>query len=81
MIMPHFDYVDFVLDSANKSCTARLERLHKRAIRKVEFVNNTDNKGNYELLLKAYGLTTLYQRRTEHLLLFIYKKNKSDNKK
>ena len=80
MIMPHFDYVDFVLDSANKSCTDRLERLHKRAIRKVEFVNNTDNKDNYELLLKTYGLTTLYQRRTEHLLLFIYKKSKSDNK-
>ena len=46
----------------------------------IEFVNNTDNKDNYELLLKTYGLTTLYQRRTEHLLLFIYKKSKSDNK-
>ena len=25
MIMPHFDYVDFVLDSANKKCTDRLK--------------------------------------------------------
>ena len=32
MIMPHFDYVDFVIDSAIKVKTDRLERLHKRAI-------------------------------------------------
>ena len=78
MIMPHFDYVDFVLDTANKTCTDRIERLHKRAVRKIEFKSNHEIKTDFRLLLKTYGLTTLYQRRAEHLLLFMYKKSKSD---
>ena len=78
MIIPHFDYVDFVIDSSNKQNTDRIERLHKRAIRKIENKSGSDDKEDYTLLLKTYGLTTLYQRRTEHLLLFIYKKSKID---
>ena len=31
MILPHFEYVDFVIDSASKGKTDRLERLHKHA--------------------------------------------------
>ena len=34
MTMPHFDYVDFIIDSATKKCTDRIEKLHKRAVRK-----------------------------------------------
>ena len=30
----------------------------------------------YDVLLREYGLTTLYERRIEHLLLFMYKKSK-----
>ena len=76
MIMPHFDYVDFVIDSATKKCTERVERLHKRAVRKIENSSDSEHKEDYEKLLKAYGLTTLYQRRIEHLLIFMYKKSK-----
>ena len=79
MIKPHFDYVDFVLDSANKQYTDRLERLHKRAIRKIENKLTSDTKDSYDVLLKSYNLTTLYQRRAEHLLLFMVKKSKTDN--
>ena len=59
MILPHFDYVDFTID--------------KRAIRKIEFCIDHRQKTDYDILLKEYGLTTLYQRRAEHLLLFVYK--------
>ena len=69
MIMPHFDYVDFVIDSATKKCTYRIERLYKRAVRKIENSSDFENRTDYDELLKTYGLTTLYQRRTEHLLL------------
>ena len=79
MIMPHFDYVDIVLDSANKQYTDRLERLHKRAIRKIENKLTSDTKDSYDVLLKSYNLTTLYQRRAEHLLLFMFKTSKTDN--
>ena len=78
MIMPHFDYVDFVLDSANKKCTDRLERLHKRAIHKIEYKMDIEQKESYCTLLHTYNLTTLYQRRAEHLLLFMFKKSKTD---
>ena len=37
MIMPHYHYVDFVIDAATKNKTNRLERLHKRAIRTIEY--------------------------------------------
>ena len=73
MILPHFDYIDFTLDSATNESTDKLERLHKRAIRKIEFCIDHRHKTDYNILLKEYGLTTLYQRRAEHLLLFIYK--------
>ena len=76
--MPHFDYVDFVLDSATRECTDRLERLHKRAIRKIEYKPDTEHKDSYDILLQAYNLTTLYRRRAEHLLIFMYKKSKND---
>ena len=76
MILPHFDYVDFVIDSATKVCTTRIERLHKRAIRKIENISDVENREKYDVLLREYGLTTLYERRIEHLLLFMYKKSK-----
>ena len=36
MIIHHFDYVDFVIDSATKKCTRKIEWLHKIAVRKIE---------------------------------------------
>ena len=73
MILPHFDYVDFIADSATMECTDKLERLHKRAIRKIEFCQDYTQKGQYDAILKSFDLTSLYQRRAEHLLTFIYK--------
>ena len=73
MIMPHFDYVDFVIDSSTKKCTDRIERLHKRAVRKIENKSDVENREQYDLLLNSYKLTSLYQRRNEHLLLLMYK--------
>ena len=73
MILPHFDYVDFIIDSATKENTEKLERLHKRAIRKIEFCQTQDQKMDFSKILKSFGLTTLYQRRAEHLLIFIFK--------
>ena len=73
MILPHFDYVDFIVDSATNECTEKLERLHKRAIRKIELHQNQNQKLDYNTVLRSFGLTTLYQRRAEHLLTFIFK--------
>ena len=73
MILPHFDYVDFIADSATNENTEKLERLHKRAVRKIEYCQNHNEKGQYDIVLKLFGLTSLYQRRAEHLLTFIYK--------
>ena len=73
MILPHFDYVDFILDSATNENTNKLERLHKRALRKIELCTDYTQKAEYTKILKEYGLTTLYQRRAEHLLAFVFK--------
>ena len=76
MIMPHFDYVDFVIDSATKEKTERLERLHKHAVRIIEYTHDIDSKEPYSNWLILYNLTSLYHRRIEHLLVFIYKMGK-----
>ena len=76
MIMPHFDYVDFVIDSATKVKTERLERLHKRAIRTIEYSHDIDRKETLTVLFVRYNLVSLYQRRVEHLLVFMYKLGK-----
>ena len=65
MIMPHFDYVDFVIDSALKNKTDRLERLHKRAIRTIEHEIVSERKRPLTELYARYNLTSLYQRRVE----------------
>ena len=44
MIMPHYDYVDFVIDSATKYKTDKLERIHKRAIRTIEYTMDMENR-------------------------------------
>ena len=77
MIMPHFDYVDFVIDSATKEKTNRLERLHKRAVRTIEYTVDPETRKDITELYKKYNLTSLYQRRAEHLLLFMYKISKT----
>ena len=73
MILPHFDYIDFIIDSATKENTEKLECLHKRAVRKIELSQSHEQKQDYNEILKLFGLTTLYQRRIEHLLTFLFK--------
>ena len=73
MIMPHFDYVDFVIDSAMKNKTDRLERLHKSTIRTIEYEMAPERKRPLTELYIRYNLTSLYQRRVEHLLFYMYK--------
>ena len=73
MIMPHFDYADFVIDSAIKAKTNRLELLHERAIRTIEYEMFADRKTPLVDLYTRYNLTSSYQRRIEHLLFFMYK--------
>ena len=80
MIMPHYDYVDFVIDSATAEKTKRLEKLHKRAIRIIEYTIDHECKKPYTELYTKYNLTSLYQRRAEHLILFMYKISKNITK-
>ena len=80
MIMPHYDYVDFVIDSATKYKTDKLERLHKRAIRTIEYKTDIENKKTLIELYSKYNLTSLYRRRVEHLLFLMYKISKDTTK-
>ena len=69
MILPHFDNADFIADSATNENTEKLERLHKRAIHKIEYCQNHNEKGQYDIVLRLFGLTSLCQRRAEYLYL------------
>ena len=68
MIRPHYDYVDFVIYLASQDKTSRpSERLHKRALRTIEYTLDSVMKGPIADLFIRYN-----QRRVAHLLLFIF---------
>ena len=69
-----------MIDSATKYKTNKLERLHKRAIRTIEYRLDMENRKTLDDLYSRYNLTSLYQRRVEHLLLFMYKISKDATK-
>ena len=78
--MPQFVYVHFVMDLAIFVKTGRLERLHKHAIRTIEYTIDLESRKSFDELYEKYNLTSLYQRRVEHLILLMYKISKTITK-
>ena len=80
MIMPHFHYVDFVIDSVTSVKTCRLERLHRRAIRIIEYTTYPESRKSFNELYEKDNLSSLYQLCVEHLILFMNKISKISTK-
>ena len=47
MIRPHLDYIDFVVDSGSSDRVQKLDRLQKKALRRIEYCKN--------IILKSLG--------------------------
>ena len=55
MIRPHLDYIDFVVDSGSADRIKRLDSLQKKALRRIEYCINVENRQDKDVF------TTLWQ--------------------
>ena len=53
-----------------------IRKHHKRAIRTIEYSHDMERKEPFTDLFVRYNLSILYQRRAEHMLVFMYKMGK-----
>ena len=69
MIRPHLEYVDFIIDSGSKKLVSKMDRLQKRALRRIENSINSENRKSYTELEKLYGIENLQIRQQRSLLM------------
>ena len=72
IILPHFDYGDFIYGSASKYLTERLQKLQNRAGRLILHIHRTSHTSNSEIH-NALDWNTLNDRRNKHLLIYMFK--------
>ena len=76
MILPLFDYADFMVESSGKTIVERLEKLQERAVMYID--NNRSNGMEVARLYDKYGIQPLVLRRREHhscIMYILSKKN------
>ena len=72
MIRPHLEYVDFIIESGNKSMVLKLDRLQHRALRRIEYCKNSVKKNEYRELEMEYNIECLSSRRKRNLIGYMY---------
>ena len=78
MIIPHMEYVDFVVESGSKKLASRLDRLQERALRKIEYCKIPGNRKEYSAPELEYNIETLSKRRHRNLLRYMFPYSKRD---
>ena len=74
MIIPLFDYADFMVESASKVKISKLEKLQEKALKCIE--NSCRKKVNVDPLYEKYGIQQLCLRYREHISCFMYRQSK-----
>ena len=72
MIRLYLEYVDFVIECSTKEKVERIDKLQDKAIRRIEFCNNTEDRESYEVLERSYKMEKLCVRRKRSLLRVMY---------
>ena len=75
MIMPHMEYGDFIVDSANQISIQRLDKLQEKAIRLAEY-RPYNQRQEISKLMDFFGLEKLETRRNRSLLSLMYTQSK-----
>ena len=77
MIRPHLDYIDFVVDSGSCDRVQKLDRLQKKALRRIEYCINPDDRQDTDLLMVKYNIEELRLRRKRNLVKIMYTQSKN----
>ena len=72
MIRPHLDYIDFVVESGSTNRVQRLDNLQKKAIRRIEYCINVENRKDKNVLQDKYKIEDLALRRKRNLVKIIH---------
>ena len=72
MIRPHLDYIDFVVDSGSADRIKRLDTLQKKALRRIEYCINVENRQDKDVLQDKYKIEDLKLRRKRNLLKIMH---------
>ena len=72
MIRPHLDYIDFVVESGSADHIRRLDDLQKKAIRRIEYCINVENRQDKKVLQGKYKIDDLVLRRKRNLVKIIH---------
>ena len=72
MIRPHLAYVDLVVDSGSADRVKKLDTLEKKAIRRIEYCINVENKQEINVLRVKYKIEDIKLRRKRNLPKIMY---------
>ena len=78
MIRPLLEYVDFVIDSGSKCLISKLDRFQERALRRIEYCTQPENRKSYVELGKLYNIENLHVRRKRSLLRLMFIQSKEE---
>ena len=76
LILCHFDYGDYMVDSGTHVNIEKLDRLYVRTIRCIEYKPDAQSRSSLVDLYHKYKLETLVDRRKRNLLKIMYKESK-----
>ena len=65
MIRPYLEYVEFVIGSSTKEKVDKVDRLQNKALRRIEYCNNSEERDSYDLLECKYKIEKICVRRKE----------------
>ena len=77
MIRPHLDYIDFVVDSGSSDRVQKLDRLQKKALRRIEYCMNPDDRQDTDVLRVKYNIEELRLRRKRNLVKIMHTQSKN----
>ena len=76
MIRPHLDYIDFVIDSGSADRIQKIDNLQNKAIRRIEYCMDTENRQDKKKLSDEYKIN-LRLRQKRNLVKIIYSQSKN----
>ena len=75
MILPHMEYGDFIVDTANQIFINKLDKLQEKAMRLAEY-RSYENRQDISKLKEFFGLEKLETRRNRSLLRLMFSQSK-----
>ena len=79
MIRPHFNYIDYVIDSSSKDNITKLDKLQNKALRRIEYCVDKERRKDIDELHRYYNIEKLLVRRNRNLAKMMYRESKNEN--